>query len=153
MLPDLAAIRIALDEAGIGEYSVEETGLGRLVRVPADTIAGALAALKGSSMAFDFLVDQFGVDTGELVEVTYHIRSFSRGEDLYLRTQVAYDGTLASVWEVYPGALMPERETAEMFGLVLTGHPNPKRLLTTDAVGPLLRKSVPIRTSEEVRNR
>jgi NADH:ubiquinone oxidoreductase subunit C len=46
---------------------------------------------------------------------------------------------------------MPERETAELFGLSLSGHPNPKRLLTTDGVPPLLRKSVPVRTEEEVR--
>jgi NADH:ubiquinone oxidoreductase subunit C len=46
---------------------------------------------------------------------------------------------------------MPERETAELFGLGLDGHPNPKRLLTTDGVPPLLRRDVPIRTPEEFR--
>ena len=33
---------------------------------------------------------------------------------------------------------MPEREAAELFGLSLSGHPNPKRLLTTDGMPPLL---------------
>jgi len=35
--------------------------------------------------------------------------------------------------------------------MTFTGHPNPKRLLTTDGTEPLLRKSVLIRTAEEVR--
>ncbi|MRR12205.1 hypothetical protein EG835_07005, partial [bacterium] len=50
-------------------------------------------------------------------------------------------------------ALLPERETAELFGLALCGHPNPKRLLTTEGIEPLLLKSVPIRSAEEVRAR
>jgi Ni,Fe-hydrogenase III component G len=55
---------------------------------------------------------------------------------------------------VHPGALYPEREIAEMFGLDLCGHPNPKRLLTTEDSPPaLLRRSTPIRTDEEVHDR
>jgi len=38
-----------------------------------------------------------------------------------------------------------------LFGLTFSGHPNLKRLLTSDEVDVfLLRKDVPIRTEEEV---
>jgi NADH:ubiquinone oxidoreductase subunit C len=70
---------------------------------------------------------------------------------VYLKCHVPYEGELRSVWEVYPAALYPEREAAELLGFSLLGHPNPKRLLTTDGTPPLLRKSVPVRTAEEVR--
>ena len=42
---------------------------------------------------------------------------------------------------------------AELLGLTLAGHPNPKRLLTTDGIPPLLRKSQLIRSEEEVKRR
>ena len=35
--------------------------------------------------------------------------------------------------------------------MTFPGHPNPKRLLTSEGTGPLLRRSVLIRTAEEVR--
>ena len=102
-------------------------------------------------MAYDFLVDLFATDTGERIEVTWHLRAFARYEDLYLKALVDYDGEAPSVWRVYPAALYPEREAAELLGMSFPGHPNPKRLLTTDGTEPLLRKSVLIRTAEEVR--
>lgn len=151
-LPDVTVINSILSGADTAG-TVETTGLGVIVRVSLDDAARVLSALKTSDLGFDFMVDLFGHDTGEAVDITYHLRSFSRDEEVYVRAEVAYDGTLPSVWEVYPAALMPERETAELLGLSLSGHPNPKRLLTTDAVGPLLRKDSAIRTGEEVRNR
>jgi NADH:ubiquinone oxidoreductase subunit C len=123
--------------------------LGEVVRLEAPRIADALAALEESG--FDFLVDLFATDTGERLEVTWHVRAFSQRSDLYLKAFVDYDGFAPSVWQTYPAALYPEREAAELFGMTFTGHPNPKRLLTIDGTEPLLRKSVLIRTAEEVR--
>jgi hypothetical protein len=60
---------------------------------------------------------------------------------------------LTSIWDVFPAALMPERECCELFGLRLSGHPNPKRLLTTDGCPPFLRKEVQIRSAQVVRDR
>ena len=99
------------------------------------------------------LVDLLGTDTGEEIELTYHLRSFTRDEELYLKTRLSYGAVLESVWESYPAALLPERETAEMFGLMLSGHPNPKRLLTTEGVEPLLLKATRVRDVHEMRDR
>jgi len=153
LLPDATVVRHILTSAGISDLHAEETTLGVVVRLQAADIARALEALHDCELDFGMLVDLLGTDTGEEIELTYHLRSFSRDEELYLKTRVPYGGEVRSVWNAYPSALLPERETAELFGLVLAGHPNPKRLFTTDGVEPLLRKSVPIRTLEEVRQR
>ena len=137
-----------LASAGI-ECTGSDELLGAVVRLDATRIADALAALDAEG--FDLLVDFFGCDTGEAVELTYHVRVLAEMDDAFLKVVVAYDGEAPSVWRVYPAALFPEREAAELFGVSFPGHPNPKRLLTTEGVAPLLRKSVLIRSAEEVR--
>lgn len=150
MLPDATALKSTLTSAGV-PHAIEESGLGLVARVAIEHAAAALGALR--EFDFPMLVDLLGTDTAQEIEITYHVRSFTRDEDVFIKTSVPYSGVLPSVWNVYASALMPERETAELFGLVLAGHPNPKRLLTTEGVEPLLLKSVAIRTAEEVRNR
>lgn len=135
--------------AGIEDATVAEERLGIIVRLGRGDAEEALARLKGAG--FDSLVDLLGTDTGEYIEVTYHLRSYAAGQDVLVKTAIPYDGELASVWQTCPAALMPERETAELLGLSLADHPNPKRLLTTDDVPPLLRKDVPVRSPEESR--
>jgi NADH:ubiquinone oxidoreductase subunit C len=151
--PDVTAIDSALRAADVASANVAEAGFGVLVTVEAGDVRGALRGLKESDADFAFMVDLFGSDTGENVQITYHLRSFARDEDIYVRASYDYDAEFLSVWEIYPAALMPEREVAEMFGLTLREHPNPKRLLTTDGLEPMLLKRVQIRGAEEVRNR
>lgn len=150
MRPDVTEIRTLFAEAGLAA-DVEAEGLGVVARVAHSEVLDALAAFKASG--YESLLDFDGTDTGEAIDLMWRLRSYSKGEEAYLKTTVAYDGRIDSAWNLYPGALMPERETAELFGLSLAGHPNPKRLLTTDGVPPLLRKSVAIRTEEEARER
>jgi NADH-quinone oxidoreductase subunit C len=133
--------------AGIACEATEDS-LGSVVRLDADRILDALAALQ--TTGYDFLVDLFGTDTGERIELTYHLRAFATLEDLYLKVLVDYDGEAPSVWHVHPAALYPEREAAELLGMSFPGHPNPKRLLTVDGFPPMLRKSQLIRDAAEV---
>lgn len=153
MQPDPTLIARLLREAGVDASVDEVSKLGVVARVAPADVSAALVALKDSSHAYHFMVDMFGVDTGEAVDVVYHLRSFVCDEELHVKAEHAYGGTIASVWEIHPAALMAERECAEMFGLLLSGHPNPKRLLTIEGATPLLLKSVPIRDAEEVRDR
>lgn len=152
MLPDATVLNRILSGAGV-TARVEETTLGVVAHVGCEMAVEVLAALRGSDLDFHMLLDMLGADTGESIEITYHLRSLSRDEDVFVKTEVAYDATLRSVWNLFPSALAPERETAELLGIKLEGHPNPKRLLTTDGVAPLLRKSVALRSVEEVRAR
>lgn len=153
MRPDVATIHRWLDPAGFPGIPVEQNQLGTVISVDAERAPELLHALRESDGDFRMLVDLLGTDTGEAIEITYHLRSYSRDEDVFAKCTVTYGGTLCSVWNSYPSALMPERETAELFGLKLDGHPNPKRLFTTDGVEPLLLKSVEIRSLAEVRDR
>jgi len=153
LLPDATVVKHILAEAGLADTDVQETTLGLVCTVAPAEVAPAFAALKDSELDFVMLVDLMGTDTGEDIELSYHLRSFTRDEELHVKCTVAYDAEIASVWNAYPSALMPERETAELLGLTLSGHPNPKRLLTVDGVEPLLRKSSLIRTLQEVRER
>lgn len=151
MQPDVAAVNRAL--AGLqAAIDVEEAPIGVVLRCAQKDASAVLKHLRDGELDCCMLIDLFGLDTGEKVEITYHLRSLSRDEDMYVRCGVDYDGNMHSVWNIYPSALLPEREAAEMFGLTLSGHPNPKRLLTTDGVPPLLRKAVPVRSAEEVRS-
>jgi NADH:ubiquinone oxidoreductase subunit C len=138
-----------LRAAGVAYETVEMPTLGTLLRVARADACAALSSL--GAECYDQLVDLFGTDTGSEIEITYHVRALERMADVYVRCAVPYDGELRSVWQVYPAALYPEREAAELLGFSLTGHPNPKRLLTTDGTEPLLRKSVLVRDAEEVR--
>ena len=148
MRPDATELKTLLAQAGV-TAETDTVLLGEVARLaPADAVP-SLAALKAAG--FESLMDFDGIDTGEAIELTWRVRSYSADTEVYLKTIVAYDAEIASAWNVYPSALMPERETAELLGLRLAGHPNPKRLLTTDGIEPLLRKSVLIRTEEEVR--
>jgi len=152
--PDATHIASALERAGVVGASVEEVPLlGVVARVEPAMTGTALAALRDSDHGFAFLVDLFGIDTGEDVDAVYHLRSFTRDEEVYLKVAHEYGSDLTSAWCIFPAALMPERELAEMFGLTLSGHPNPKYLLLTEGIEPLLLKRIPIRTPEEVRNR
>jgi NADH-quinone oxidoreductase subunit C len=130
-------------------FEASTEALGEVVRFDAARAYDVLEALQDSG--FDFLVDLFATDTGERIEVTWHLRVLAEHDDLYLKALVDYDGAVPSVWAIYPAALYPEREVAELLGMTFTDHPNPKRLLTVDGAEPFLRKSVLIRTAEEVR--
>ncbi len=149
MRPATADISQLLAE--INGVTVADELLGTVARVELAFVPDALGVLKAAG--YETLIDFDGTDTGEAIELTYRLRSYSADLELFVKATVAYGGTIESVWFDYPSALMPERETAEMFGLHLAGHPNPKRLLTTDGVEPLLRKSVLIRSVEEVKAR
>ncbi|MCL2332469.1 MAG: NADH-quinone oxidoreductase subunit C [Actinomycetia bacterium] len=153
---DRARIQEVLETAGVAPVSLaEESFLGLVLRVGSDQLLDTFAALKASEdLAFEQLIDLFGADLLEkrgAIEVTYRLRSLSRSSDLVVKIDLPAGGMLSSVTDFYLSALLPEREVCEMFGLLLTGHPNPKRLLLTDGVPPLLLKSVPVRTVEEAR--
>ncbi len=149
MRPDVSATASLLAAGGTRVTGISEEPLGVVCRLETGEVENALTTLK--SEGYDFLVDLLAHDTGEALEVTWHIRSLADLREMYLKAPVPYDGEAPSVWQLYPAALFAEREAAELLGMSFPGHPNLKRLLTSDDVdGFLLRKSLLIRTEEEV---
>jgi NADH:ubiquinone oxidoreductase subunit C len=64
------------------------------------------------------------------IEVLYH---FWLGRGLTLRCTLPYeDPHLASVSDLIPGAAFYEREAAEMLGIAMDGHPDPRLFLLPD---------------------
>lgn len=68
-----------------------------------------------------------------------------------LRSQVPGDWQLfhaaapvASVADLFASAAWHERETAEMFGVVFEGHPDPRSLLLSEGAPAVLRKQSPL---------
>jgi NADH-quinone oxidoreductase subunit C len=111
---------------------------------PADWVAAAgYARDELGCDFFDWLtgVDELDRDPAGL-RVVLHVYSTGGGHHLLLRALVA--GTpprLPTLVGVYRGANWHERETAEMFGAVFDGHPNPLPLLLPDGFeGHPLRK-------------
>ena len=149
----MTAAKGVLQRAAVAASVETVESLGAVCRVSAADARKALVALRDSDISLGFLVDYFGIDTGEAVDIVYHLRSFARDEELFVKAAHDYGSVLSSVWDIFPAALMPERETAELFGLTLAGHPNPKRLLTTDGCPAYLLKSLEVRGADEVRNR
>jgi NADH-quinone oxidoreductase subunit C len=100
-------------------------------------------------LAFDQLDCLFGDHLPERAaapfEVVAHLVSHTHGHRLRVKTSLAEDQSLPTVTGLWPSAGFDERETWEMFGVVFEGHPDLRRLLTTeDFEGYPLRKDFPL---------
>ena len=101
------------------------------------------------------LVDICGVDwpaRAERFDVVYHL--LSPRQNLRIRVKVATgeDQPVPSACAVYPGADWFEREAYDMYGILFTGHPDLRRILTDYGFeGHPLRKDFPMTGYVEVR--
>ncbi|MFB9323694.1 NADH-quinone oxidoreductase subunit C, partial [Cryptosporangium minutisporangium] len=120
---------------GVGEASVSAGGryARACVDVPPEAWVDAARTARDTlgTVYFDFLT---GVDEGDQgFAVVVHLWSLSGRYGVLLRTVVPRaEPTLPTLTGVFPGASWPERETAEMFGVVFAGHPNLAPLLLPD---------------------
>ena len=100
------------------------------VRVaPADLVAAVTLLRDGYDCAF--LSTITGLDAGEAFELLYHFAS--PVTTVHVRTAVPRtDPRLPSICPVIPGAVLYERELQEMFGIVVEGIPDGRRLNLPD---------------------
>jgi Ni,Fe-hydrogenase III component G len=78
-----------------------------------------------------YLATISGLDTGAAFEFLYHFAS--PVVNINVRTEVARDGgRLPTICAVIPGAVLYERELQEMFGVVVDGIPDGRRLNLPD---------------------
>ena len=86
------------------------------------------------SLRFEMLIDLCGVDTGEEMQVVYHLSSSIFGD--WLRMIVpGLDRAaprIASATFMWPGAEWMERETYDMFGIVFEGNRDLRRIYMPD---------------------
>jgi NADH-quinone oxidoreductase subunit C len=126
------------------------------VTVQASEIVSVLRFLRDDpGCRFVCLIDITAVDwpsRDRRFEVVYHLLSPTHNGRI--RVKIAIDETTAvpSVIEVFPGADWYERETYDLYGVVFTGHPDLRRILTDYGFdGHPLRKDFPLTGFVEVR--
>lgn len=126
------------------------------IDVHAARIAHVLKFLRDDSLCrFIELVDLAGVDypdRAKRFDVVYHMLSLHNNQRIRVKTEVGEDETIPSVIDVFPCADWYEREAFDMYGIVFSGHPDLRRILTDYGFeGFPLRKDFPLTGHVEVR--
>ena len=91
---------------------------------------------------------------GARFAVAYHLLSITNNQRLRLRSRCidAEDPVIDSVVDIWPGANWFEREAFDMFGILFTGHPDLRRILTDYGfIGHPFRKDFPVSGDVEMR--
>jgi NADH-quinone oxidoreductase subunit C len=101
------------------------------------------------------LIDICGVDwpaRTERFDVVYHLLSPRQNQRIRIKVATGEDVPVPSAFPVYPGADWFEREAYDMYGILFTGHPDLRRILTDYGFeGHPLRKDFPTTGFVEVR--
>ncbi len=91
-------------------------------------------------------------DREKRFEVVYHLLSMRQNHRIRISVPVAEDEIVPSCIELYPAADWFEREVFDMYGVMFSGHPDLRRILTDYGFrGHPLRKDFPTTGYIEVR--
>ena len=134
-------------DVSFGELSVD---------VAPPNIAGFVDFLKADNACkFSTLVDLTAVDYPERpkrFEIVYHFLSMFQNHRIRLKMAIREDEIAPSITEVHPSANWFEREVFDMFGILFSGHPDLRRILTDYGFrGYPLRKDFPTTGYVELR--
>lgn len=126
------------------------------IDVTPSNIAGFVDFLKSDATCrFTSLVDITAVDYAgrdKRFDVVYHFLSMYQNHRIRLRASVREDEMVPSITDVHPSANWFEREVFDMFGILFSGHPDLRRILTDYGFrGYPLRKDFPTTGYTEVR--
>lgn len=126
------------------------------VDVAPSNIAGFVDFLKSDQTCkFSSLVDITAVDYPDRpkrFDVVYHFLSMYQNHRIRLRVSIREDEMVPSITGVHPSANWFEREVFDMFGILFSGHPDLRRILTDYGFrGYPLRKDFPTTGYTEVR--
>jgi NADH-quinone oxidoreductase subunit C len=126
------------------------------VTVAADQIVPLVTFLRDDPrLAFVSLIDVCGVDypaREKRFDVVYHLLSPRQNARIRLRVLTDADTPVPSITSVFPGADWFEREAYDLYGILFTGHPDLRRILTDYGFdGHPMRKDFPLTGFVEVR--
>ncbi len=106
-------------------------------------------------LAFVNLTDLCGVDypsREKRFDVVYHLLSPTQNMRVRLKVETDEDTPVPSITSVFPAANWYEREAYDFYGILFTGHPDLRRILTDYGFeGYPLRKDFPLTGFVEVR--
>ncbi|WP_421868422.1 NADH-quinone oxidoreductase subunit C [Pararhizobium sp.] len=122
----------------------------------ADNLIALLTFLRDDARCgFINFTDICGVDwpqRPERFDVVYHMLSPKQNLRIRVKVATGEDQPVPSACAVYPGADWFEREAYDMYGILFTGHPDLRRILTDYGFeGYPLRKDFPTTGFVEVR--
>ena len=153
-------------QAALGDACASATAaLGELtVEVKAGQLLTVAEKLRDApELKFEQLIDLCGMDyssygdgswDGQRFAVVYHLLSLSYNCRLRLRVFAADDDfpVVDSVIGVWPSANWYEREAFDLYGIMFSGHPDLRRLLTDYGfIGHPFRKDFPLSGNVEMR--
>ena len=126
------------------------------VVVARDQIVRVLTELRDDSdCLFEVLIDICGVDYPERenrFDVVYHLLSPRKNQRIRVKCETDEETPVPSVVAVFPAANWFEREAYDMYGILFSGHPDLRRILTDYGFqGFPLRKDFPLTGYVEVR--
>ena len=153
-LKDLAAY---LAEKLDGQIRDAQVAFGELTVVvePADIVAVLSFLKQDVQCQFVSIIDICGADypaRERRFEVVYHLLSPRQNQRIRIKLMTDEDTPVPSVTEVYPGADWYEREAYDLYGILFSGHPDLRRLLTDYGFeGHPMRKDFPLTGYVEVR--
>jgi NADH-quinone oxidoreductase subunit C len=146
-------ITAALGESVLG-YTV---AVGELtVTAKAQDIVNVMRFLRDDPRCrFVSFIDATAVDwpsREKRFDVVYHLLSPTQNARVRVKVETDEATPVPSVIEVFPGADWFERELYDLYGVLITGHPDMRRLLTDYGFeGHPLRKDFPVTGFVEVR--
>jgi NADH-quinone oxidoreductase subunit C len=126
------------------------------VDVKAGDIVKAVTFLRDDPQCqFINIIDVCGADypaRDKRFDVVYHFLSPKKNTRVRLKVQAGEGEAVPSICDVFPGANWFEREAYDLYGILFTGHPELRRLLTDYGFdGYPLRKDFPLTGFVEVR--
>ncbi len=144
-----------------GSYIKDEEFRGDVsITVKKDSIIDILKFLKEEeNFLYDFLVDITCVDYLKLNEterfaVVYNLYSYKNNTRIRIKALVPENDTqIPTVCTIWKAANWMEREVFDLFGIIFTGHPDLRRILTPDDyTSHPLRKDYPLQGRGEREN-
>jgi NADH-quinone oxidoreductase subunit C len=134
--------------------SLQDSLQDSTVREPEDPPQGGGTAASSTGSSGQALVPPPGGRPRRRYAVVYHLLSITHNRRLRLRTFAADDEfpVVASVAGIWPSANWYEREAFDLLGIVFTGHPDLRRILTDYGfIGYPFRKDFPLSGTVEMR--
>jgi NADH-quinone oxidoreductase subunit C len=126
-----------------------------ITATPRDIVKIATFLRDDERCRFCSIIDITGVDwpgREHRFDVVYHFLSPWHNRRIRVKLEVDENTTVPSLIEIFPGADWFEREAYDLYGILFTGHPDMRRLLTDYGFqGHPLRKDFPLTGFVEVR--
>ena len=125
-------------------------------------LSSAIILRDHAELKFDQMIDLCGLDyseysggvSGTRYAVVYHLLSLDHNKRVRVKVFAGDDELpmLPSVIDIWPAANWFEREAFDLFGIIFTGHPDLRRILTDYGfIGHPFRKDFPISGHVEMR--